>query len=100
VLPNGVVVPNRLVKAAMEEGITGGLPGKRHRRLYRTWGRGGWGAVLTGGLEQTLELVLMLEPALMFTDPQATSPSTQPNPQLRTTYASRTHRTRRPCTAS
>lgn len=47
-LPNGVLVPNRLVKAAMEEGITGGLPGKRHRRLYRRWGAGGWGVIITG----------------------------------------------------
>ncbi|KAL1406195.1 hypothetical protein Q8F55_007884 [Vanrija albida] len=49
-LPNGVVIPNRLVKAAMEEGITGGLPGKRHRRLYRRWGAGGWGIVITGNV--------------------------------------------------
>lgn len=34
----------------MEEGITGGLPGKRHRRLYRRWGAGGWGVVITGEL--------------------------------------------------
>ncbi|BEI87092.1 hypothetical protein CcaverHIS002_0704380 [Cutaneotrichosporon cavernicola] len=50
-LPNGVVIPNRLAKAAMEEGLKGGLPGRRHRRLYRRWGRGGWGVVLTGNVQ-------------------------------------------------
>lgn len=49
-LPNGVVVPNRLVKAAMEEGIGtgGGLPGKHHQRLYSRWAEGGWGMIITG----------------------------------------------------
>lgn len=50
VLPNGVKVPNRLVKAAMEEGIGtgGGLPGKQHQRLYARWAQGGWGMIITG----------------------------------------------------
>lgn len=71
-LPNGVNIPNRLVKVsphrvvilplspctplimlqvAMEEGIGygGGLPGKRHRELYRRWGEGGWGVIISGG---------------------------------------------------
>ena len=49
-LPNGVKIPNRLVKAAMEEGIGtgGGLPGKQHQRLYARWAQGGWGAIITG----------------------------------------------------
>jgi 2,4-dienoyl-CoA reductase-like NADH-dependent reductase (Old Yellow Enzyme family) len=49
-LPNGVRVPNRLVKAAMEEGIGtgGGLPGKHHQRLYSRWAQGGWGMIITG----------------------------------------------------
>lgn len=49
-LPNGVPVPNRLVKAAMEEGIGtgGGLPGKHHQRLYSRWAQGGWGMIITG----------------------------------------------------
>ena len=49
-LPNGVTIPNRLVKAAMEEGIGtgGGLPGKLHQRLYARWAQGGWGAIITG----------------------------------------------------
>ena len=34
----------------MEEGIShwGGLPGPNHRRLYRRWGEGGWGLIITG----------------------------------------------------
>jgi 2,4-dienoyl-CoA reductase-like NADH-dependent reductase (Old Yellow Enzyme family) len=50
VLPNGAVVPNRLVKAAMEEGIGtgGGLPGKHHQRLYSRWAEGVWGMIITG----------------------------------------------------
>lgn len=49
-LPNGTKIPNRLVKAAMEEGIGtgGGLPGKQHQRLYARWAEGGWGAIITG----------------------------------------------------
>ena len=63
-LPNGRFIPNRLVKVrlpvnsddaltlqvAMDEGIGygGGLPDRRHRRLYRRWIEGGWGMIITG----------------------------------------------------
>lgn len=49
-LPNGAVIPNRLVKVAMVEGIgaDGGLPDYRHRQLYKRWGAGGWGMIITG----------------------------------------------------
>lgn len=59
-LPNGVTVPNRLVKAAMEEGIGtgGGLPGKAHQRLYARWAEGGWGMIITG--ESILRIGLRL----------------------------------------
>ncbi|ORY20962.1 hypothetical protein BCR39DRAFT_554447, partial [Naematelia encephala] len=52
VLPNGTTVPNRLVKVAMEEGIGfgGGLPTKRHERLYKRWAEGGWGMIVTGNV--------------------------------------------------
>ncbi|RSH92592.1 hypothetical protein EHS25_008037 [Saitozyma podzolica] len=52
-LPNGTVVPNRLVKAAMEEGIGngGGVPDKRHRTLYKRWAEGGWGMIITGNVQ-------------------------------------------------
>jgi len=40
----------------MEEGIshTGGLPGPEHCRLYKTWGEGGWGIIVTGTLSQII----------------------------------------------
>jgi len=51
----------------MEEGIShkGGLPGPEHCRLYKTWGEGGWGVIITGkwygtdlhALQQYLELL-------------------------------------------
>ncbi|SOD64842.1 2,4-dienoyl-CoA reductase [Streptomyces zhaozhouensis] len=49
-LPSGVVLPNRLVKAAMEERLAGagGHPDDRLVRLYRAWDRGGVGTMLTG----------------------------------------------------
>ena len=38
-LPNGVVIPNRLCKAAMEENLcdAGQLPGDRLFELYSRW---------------------------------------------------------------
>ncbi|KAL5360787.1 hypothetical protein BJX96DRAFT_165427 [Aspergillus floccosus] len=50
-LPCGLVLPNRLVKAAMAEGLAdkGHLPGSRISRVYGEWAKGGWGALLTGG---------------------------------------------------
>lgn len=67
-LPNGIRVPNRLVKvrsavaqaffgsnlrhsqAAMAEGIGlgGGPPQPNHLRLYGQWAQGGWGMVISG----------------------------------------------------
>lgn len=31
-------------------GMGGGLPDYRHRRLYKRWGEGGWGMIITGEL--------------------------------------------------
>ncbi|WP_245805032.1 hypothetical protein [Amycolatopsis australiensis] len=44
-LAGGSVLPNRLVKAAMEENMAdaGQLPGERIRRLYARWSAGGPG---------------------------------------------------------
>ncbi|WRT63956.1 uncharacterized protein IL334_000883 [Kwoniella shivajii] len=52
-LPNGVGVQNRLVKAAMAEGIGlgGGPPRKEHINLYKRWGEGGWGIVISGNVQ-------------------------------------------------
>ncbi|CAM3955118.1 NADH:flavin oxidoreductase/NADH oxidase family protein [Roseateles saccharophilus] len=51
-LPNGSRLPNRLVKAAMEEGLAGRgqLPGPEFERLYRRWAAGGVGLILTGNV--------------------------------------------------
>ncbi|KAL7423763.1 hypothetical protein Q5752_001347 [Cryptotrichosporon argae] len=51
-LPNGRVYKNRLVKAAMEEGIgRGNVPDERHRRLYARWAEGDWGMIITGNVQ-------------------------------------------------
>lgn len=47
----GLVLPNRLVKAAMTEslGDDRNLPGSAESlNLYRHWAHGGWGLVITG----------------------------------------------------
>ncbi|KAJ5812389.1 hypothetical protein N7474_008690 [Penicillium riverlandense] len=52
-LPCGLVLPNRLVKAAMAEGLAdkGHSPGTRVSRVYGEWAKGGWGALLTGNVQ-------------------------------------------------
>ena len=51
-LPNGVVIPNRVAKAAMEENMAdaGQVPGPALRALYAAWARGGAGLILTGNV--------------------------------------------------
>ena len=51
-LPNGSVIPNRLVKAAMEENMAdeGQQPGHQLNRLYRRWSEGGAGLIITGNV--------------------------------------------------
>ncbi|MEV0033913.1 NADH:flavin oxidoreductase/NADH oxidase family protein [Nocardia sp. NPDC050793] len=51
-LPNGATIPNRLVKAAMEENmaVAGQLPGEALFRLYRRWSSGGAGLIITGNV--------------------------------------------------
>ncbi|ORX34233.1 hypothetical protein BD324DRAFT_637184 [Kockovaella imperatae] len=72
-LPNGVTIPNRLVKAAMEEGIAhwGGLPGEKHRKLYERWGDGGWGVVITGNVQ--------VDPGHLATPHDRSYPSSTPD---------------------
>ncbi|KAL4807986.1 hypothetical protein BDV18DRAFT_134085 [Aspergillus unguis] len=52
-LPCGLVLPNRLVKAAMAEGMAdkGYLPGERIFKAYSEWAKGGWGGILTGNIQ-------------------------------------------------
>lgn len=51
-LPNGAIVPNRIAKAAMEENMAdaGHAPSDELIRLYRAWGAGGAGLVITGNV--------------------------------------------------
>ncbi|TGL35808.1 NADH:flavin oxidoreductase/NADH oxidase family protein [Leptospira perdikensis] len=52
VLPNGVTLPNRLIKAAMEENLSNANlePDKALWNLYESWARGGVGAMITGNV--------------------------------------------------
>ncbi|KAJ4418770.1 hypothetical protein N0V82_005335 [Gnomoniopsis sp. IMI 355080] len=74
-LPSGLVLPNRLVKAAMAEGMAGkdGLPNPTLQSAYSKWADGGWGMVLTGNvavderhLGQPGDVVLLDDEAKMF----------------------------------
>ena len=51
-LPCGQVIRNRLVKAAMTEGLAypDGYANERHANLYRTWANGGSGLLITGNV--------------------------------------------------
>ncbi|AUH65967.1 NADH:flavin oxidoreductase/NADH oxidase family protein [Paracoccus zhejiangensis] len=51
-LPNGQVIPNRIAKAAMEENMADRrhLPGADLLGLYRQWGEGGAGMIMTGNV--------------------------------------------------
>jgi 2,4-dienoyl-CoA reductase-like NADH-dependent reductase (Old Yellow Enzyme family) len=52
-LPCGAVVPNRLVKAAMTEGLAtmDGVPTPELERLYGLWSDGGAGALISGNVQ-------------------------------------------------
>jgi 2,4-dienoyl-CoA reductase-like NADH-dependent reductase (Old Yellow Enzyme family) len=51
-LPCGLVLPNRIMKAALSEGMADKrkAPDRRLERLYTTWGKGGYGLILTGNV--------------------------------------------------
>lgn len=51
-LPNGQVLPNRIMKAALSEslGTRKNAPDERLERLYSTWSRGGYGLLITGNI--------------------------------------------------
>ncbi|MBL4622576.1 MAG: NADH:flavin oxidoreductase/NADH oxidase family protein [Immundisolibacteraceae bacterium] len=51
-LPCGQVVPNRLMKSAMTEGLAdrSDHATERHQNLYRRWSRGGAGLLITGNV--------------------------------------------------
>lgn len=52
-LPCGAVMPNRLVKAPMEQMLAkfqGGKPNQELLRLYHAWAEGAWGMIVTGNV--------------------------------------------------
>ena len=51
-LPGGAIIPNRIAKAAMEENMADAdhAPSDALIRLYRAWGDGGAGLVITGNV--------------------------------------------------
>ena len=51
-LPNGFVIPNRLAKAALSEGLAerDGSPGARLQRLHDRWSSSGVGLTITGNV--------------------------------------------------
>lgn len=50
-LPCGLVLQNRLVKAALAEDLAENQsPGPKLQTLYKSWAKGGWGAVMTGNV--------------------------------------------------
>jgi 2,4-dienoyl-CoA reductase-like NADH-dependent reductase (Old Yellow Enzyme family) len=51
-LPNGQVLPNRIMKAALSEALADkqNAPDHRLTQLYRTWGEGGYGLIVTGNV--------------------------------------------------
>jgi 2,4-dienoyl-CoA reductase-like NADH-dependent reductase (Old Yellow Enzyme family) len=57
-LPSGLVLPNRLVKAAMAEQLAkNGQASSDLVRVYEKWGEGGWGAIMTGKQLQRLHKI-------------------------------------------
>ena len=52
-LPCGVIIPNRICKAAMTEGLATpkGLPSAELNRLYELWSDGGAGILLSGNVQ-------------------------------------------------
>nr|WP_297347612.1 NADH:flavin oxidoreductase/NADH oxidase family protein [uncultured Glaciecola sp.] len=52
ILPNGLAIKNRFVKAAMEENMSEGyqLPGTALENLYAAWAKGGVGIIITGNV--------------------------------------------------
>ncbi|GAC68544.1 nitroreductase family deazaflavin-dependent oxidoreductase [Gordonia soli] len=51
-LPSGLTLPNRIMKAALSEGLAGddASPDDRLERLYERWGTGGYGLIVTGNV--------------------------------------------------
>ena len=70
-LPCGVVVPNRLCKAAMTEGVANSKlqATQRHATLYKRWAEGGAGILITGNV--LIDRNILERPAMSPTNPLA-----------------------------
>jgi 2,4-dienoyl-CoA reductase-like NADH-dependent reductase (Old Yellow Enzyme family) len=51
-LPCGLVLPNRIMKSALSEGMANKrhAPDERLERLYSNWSKGGYGLIITGNV--------------------------------------------------
>jgi 2,4-dienoyl-CoA reductase-like NADH-dependent reductase (Old Yellow Enzyme family) len=51
-MPCGQVLPNRIMKAALSEGLSDkqNSPDERLERLYTSWSQGGYGLIVTGNV--------------------------------------------------
>lgn len=70
-LPCGAVLPNRLCKSAMTEGLSTPelYASPRHERLYRAWSQGGAGLLITGNV--MIDRWVMERPGNIAIDPVA-----------------------------
>lgn len=76
-LPCGVVIPNRLCKAAMTEGVANARlqATERHATLYRRWAEGGAGILITGNVLIDRNILerpgnVSIDPAPEFGEPE------------------------------
>jgi 2,4-dienoyl-CoA reductase-like NADH-dependent reductase (Old Yellow Enzyme family) len=76
-LPCGVVVPNRLCKAAMTEGVANSKlqATQRHATLYKRWAEGGAGILITGNVLIDRNILerpgnVSIDPAPEFGEPE------------------------------
>ena len=74
VLPCGAVLPNRLCKSAMTEGVADELlrPTSRHEVLYRQWSEGGCGLLITGNVQ--IDRRVLERPGNVAIDPAPADP--------------------------
>ncbi len=72
VLPCGAVLPNRLCKSAMTEGVADEhlRPTSRHEVLYRQWSEGGCGLLITGNVQ--IDRRVLERPGNVAIDPAPT----------------------------
>ncbi|WP_293003555.1 NADH:flavin oxidoreductase/NADH oxidase family protein [Nevskia sp.] len=75
-LPCGTVLPNRLCKSAMTEGVADALlrPTSRHETLYRQWSEGGCGLLITGNVQ--IDRRVLERPGNVALDPAQADPET------------------------